>query len=113
MGRDQWRASLDANPSGFVTVALPPVQLGEYLDLDRSIVTDPVQQIAVIGVVDHAISHHSTVLIDIAGRRQPIRQMKSQQPLGSSSNKSFGKLRIPPAMIDVRDEARPFAEAIA
>src|SRR3989442_11713528 len=70
-----------ADTEYLVGVALPPVELGEDLDLVKARVARALDPGADARQVDHAVAHHAAVVEQVARRHQPVADMVGEDAL--------------------------------
>src|SRR5215510_6109088 len=96
-----------ADPEHLVRLALPPVVLGEDLDLVPPAVAGRLHPRADERDVDHAIPHHAAVEQEIGRRNEPIGDVEREQPLVARALDLELQLRVPPHVVHVDRYADP------
>src|SRR6267378_1203404 len=104
--------ALLAHAQDLVWVALPPVELGEDLDLVKARVARAFDPGADARQVDHAVPHHAAVVEQIARRHQPVADVVGEDALAGSLDLLL-QLRIPPDVVDVHRGANSIPEQFA
>src|ERR1700741_5168677 len=101
-----------ADAQNFVGIALPPVELGEDLDLLEALVARGLDPGADQRQSDPPVPHHPAIVQRVARRHQPVADVVGQDALTRSSYLTL-ELRIPPHVVDVDGDAEPFPERVA
>src|SRR5258708_6969330 len=104
--------SLLADLENLVGIALPPVELGEDLDLVESRIARALDRGADARQVDDAGAHHAAVGDEVARRHQPVADVISENAFLAGAPDLALELRVPPNVVDVHRNAYPVSQHI-